>query len=252
MKKLSLLIFLLIILIPIISCDYSAEIQDLKRDFWVRDYANILTNDEIFKLAKLLYSHEKTTGVELILITTPKLKNETIKKFSLRHARKIGAGKPGLNNGGLIVIALEDKKFRIETGYGLEWPIGDEKCHTIIKQMIPYFRQKKYYQGINAGFRNMINLSKNLTWEIDYYGLKDVLTDGRSSIGKIVSFRGTKYHSQRNKLYLKSEGVDIQLNATKYMGELINRISNSGTKVKIIARVKEFEPLVFELMGVIN
>jgi uncharacterized protein len=80
------------------------------------------------------------------------LAGETLEEFSHRVASAWGLGQKGTDNGVLLLVAIQDRKIRIEVGYGLEGTLTDAKTSQIIRhEMVPRFRQGEYSEGIVAG-----------------------------------------------------------------------------------------------------
>jgi len=135
--------------ITTLAQDDIERIFNLKPEGYVSDYANILSYDEkseIFNLSKVI--DEKST-VQIAVITIESLGLYTIEEFSYKILEKWGIGQKDKNNGILIVIALKEKKVRIEVGYGLEYLIPDSKAALIIQNYgIPYFKESSYGKGL--------------------------------------------------------------------------------------------------------
>lgn len=119
----------------------------------VNDYGNILSAEEVAILENYLASVENSTTAQLVLLTIPSLEGDSLEDFSMRVAEAWKIGQKDKDNGLIMVVALADRKIRLEVGYGLEPILPDGKCGTIIRQVIiPEFRGGNYYQGISKGF----------------------------------------------------------------------------------------------------
>lgn len=118
----------------------------------VIDTTKTLTSTQVDSLESSLIEFEKprTDGAQIIILMIAKLDNETIEQYAERVFRKWGIGKKNLDNGILLVIAKDDRRMRIEVGYGLEGTITDLLASRIIReQLAPQFKQNNYYQGIS-------------------------------------------------------------------------------------------------------
>jgi uncharacterized protein len=93
-----------------------------------------------------LESREK--GAQMAVLTIPTLANDSLELFSMRVAEKWKLGRKDTDNGLLLLIVRDDRKIRIEAGYGLEDRLNDARCGDIIRAMQPYFRAHRYEQGI--------------------------------------------------------------------------------------------------------
>ncbi len=118
----------------------------------VVDKADIFSSSEKQQMVQALLELEKRTSAQLALLTVPDMDGLTIEDFSMRAAEKWRLGQKDRDNGVLIVLAMEEKKVRIEVGYGLEGSLTDAKSGYIIRNvMLPYFRKGNFAQGLYRG-----------------------------------------------------------------------------------------------------
>lgn len=123
------------------------------------DQTSTLTSEEIFALSEKLHALELSKGSQIAVFLLPTVQPETIEQFSIRVAEKWKLGRKGVNDGVLIIIAINDRKMRIEVGYGLEGPIPDIIANKIIKEMMkPNFKKGDYAAGINEAVDALIKL----------------------------------------------------------------------------------------------
>lgn len=119
---------------------------------YVNDYANLLTNGTTQELDARLRDHEQRTTNQVTVLTVPSLEGGNLEEFSLRVAEALKVGQQGKDNGILLLVARDDRKIRIEVGYGLEPYLPDAYASRIIREVIaPYFKQSNYDAGIAAG-----------------------------------------------------------------------------------------------------
>jgi uncharacterized protein len=126
----------------------------------VSDYAGLLTSDQIAQLDSQLQGYEEETTNQIAVATFKSLEGESLEDFSIRLAErwKIGTRK---DNGVILLIFLDDRKLRIEVGYGLEGALTDAISSSIIRNDIaPRFRQGDYYGGIEAGIQKIIEATR--------------------------------------------------------------------------------------------
>jgi len=127
---------------------YSFEIPD-KPSGRVNDYANIFSQDFILSMENRLNNYDEKTGNEIVIVVIPSLDGENLESFSIKLAEKWKIGKKGKDNGVIILVAFEDRKIRIEVGYGLEDRLTDAISSIIIRNYIaPNFREGNYDKGI--------------------------------------------------------------------------------------------------------
>lgn len=122
----------------------------------VVDAAGVLSATEIANLEQKLVALDDSSSNQIAVVIIPSLEGYAIDEYSNKLFRDWGIGDAKKNNGVLLLIALEDKKIRIEVGYGLEGAITDVQSKSIIdNDLQPAFRKKVYYDGINAAIDNI-------------------------------------------------------------------------------------------------
>ncbi len=123
----------------------------------VTDLTNTLTPEQRQALETRLTALETRKGAQIAVLLVPTTQPEAIEQFARRVLDEWKLGRKGIDDGALLLIAMQDRKLRIETQYGLEGPLPDAICKRIIDEIItPRFRQKDFYGGISAGIERMI------------------------------------------------------------------------------------------------
>lgn len=124
----------------------------------VNDYASILSSTTEKQLETLLATLEQEESTQLAVLTIPSLEGESLETFSLKVVEKWQLGRQGLDNGALLLIAKEDRKIRIEVGYGLEGTLTDLESGQIIRNIItPRFRNGNFDGGVLDGVVAMVS-----------------------------------------------------------------------------------------------
>jgi uncharacterized protein len=96
-----------------------------------------------------------------VVVIEKSLENDDLFDYTMRLSEGWGIGQKGKNNGVLIYVALDERKIRINVGYGLEATITDAQSKRIIENILkPAFRQNQYYYGLNLAIEEMIALAK--------------------------------------------------------------------------------------------
>lgn len=118
----------------------------------VVDLAGIIDNNVETKLNRYLRELEKKTSAQMAILTIKSLQGQALEEFSINIAHdKWKLGQKGKDNGVLMVVAFNDKKYRFEIGYGLEGVLPDSLVGTIGRKfLVPYFRKGDYSTGIYA------------------------------------------------------------------------------------------------------
>ncbi|MDD5058364.1 MAG: YgcG family protein [Sideroxydans sp.] len=98
-------------------------------------------------------------GSQIAVLIVPTTKPEEIEQFSIRVAEAWKQGRKGVDDGVLLLIAKDDRKLRIEVGYGLEGALNDATAKRIVAEVItPYFKRGEFYAGIDAGVTSIIKV----------------------------------------------------------------------------------------------
>ena len=144
MKK---LIILLLFIFSFLNADITQYFPKLEGR--VIDQANMLSPDVKKDIDGILKKHEKETSNQIVVVILNSLNGYTIEDFSYQLGRFWGIGQKDKNNGVLLVVSKEDRKVRIEVGYGLEGALTDKISHEIINYTIkPNFKANQYELGI--------------------------------------------------------------------------------------------------------
>jgi len=126
----------------------------------VNDFANILGDGEELTLEKKLLAYNDSTSTQIAVVTINSLNGNDIGDYSFRLAEKWEIGQKGKDNGVLMLVAMEDRKMFIATGYGLEAVIPDAFAKRIIENyMRPNFRNNNYYKGIDEATSVIMGLA---------------------------------------------------------------------------------------------
>jgi uncharacterized protein len=130
----------------------------------VTDTSATLNLAEQSALDAKLRAIEKQNGGQIAILIVPTALPETIDQFALRVAEAWKIGKKGKDNGALIVLAMQEKKVRIEVGYGWEGALPDVEAKRIIREvMSPYFKAGKFGEGLGAAVDKIaLTLSKDV------------------------------------------------------------------------------------------
>jgi uncharacterized protein len=126
---------------------------------WVSDFAGILSEDTKTQISSLIDEVKRSTGAEIAVVTISSLEGMTVEEYAVRLFEKWGIGEKGRDNGVLFLIAPNERKTRIEVGYGLEPVITDGRAGDIIRETaLPFFREGDYDQGILQGSKQIAAL----------------------------------------------------------------------------------------------
>ncbi|MGQ0577294.1 MAG: TPM domain-containing protein [Betaproteobacteria bacterium] len=125
----------------------------------VVDQAGILSKQARDRLSAMLQAHERATGNQIVVLSIPTLGGDSVEDFAVRAFEEWKLGSRDKDNGVLILVVPQDRRMRIEVGYGLEGTIADATASRIIRDlMTPRFREGNYDVGIEAGVTAVIQI----------------------------------------------------------------------------------------------
>jgi len=129
---------------------------------YVSDQAGILPADAEARLAARLKQFDEETSNQVLVATFPALpQGAALEEFTVRTAQSWRAGRAKLDNGAILFVFVQDRRVRIEVGYGLEGALPDVTAHRIIEEQItPRFRGGDYAGGLEAGVSAIIAATK--------------------------------------------------------------------------------------------
>lgn len=125
----------------------------------VVDQAGLLDTATRAQLTQTLEAQEQASGAQIVVVTVPNLQGNAIEEYGYQLGRAWGIGQKGKDNGALLLVAKDERKVRIEVGYGLEGQLTDAQSSIIINNVIiPAFRQGDFPGGIRNGVAAMIQV----------------------------------------------------------------------------------------------
>lgn len=172
MNHLRLLIFSLLV-----ACTALVAAQDIpaKPDppRLVNDFANILAPEEVYKLENKLVAYNDSTSTQIVVVIVPTLNGYDKAQFADRLGESWGVGQKGKNNGVVVLIKPKTEREKgeahIAIAYGLEEVIPDAITNRVVdNEMIPEFREGRYYAGIDKGTTIIMGLASKLFSAKDY------------------------------------------------------------------------------------
>jgi len=135
------------------SCPLRAAMawESLRLTSAVTDQAGVLSASQKASLENHLFAYQRGSGNAIAVVILRDLDGGDVDDAANRILEKNGIGQKGKDNGVLILVALQERRMRIEVGYGLEGALTDAIAKRIVEaDMAPAFRQGRYYEGIAA------------------------------------------------------------------------------------------------------
>lgn len=252
-------IFLLLLLFT--NCEaQTAKLKYTANRQYVVDKGQFFTASERAKLNEYLQQLDEKTLVQVLLYTQNSLEGKVLKNYTLKIAEDYGIGYKGINNGIGIFLFKQDRKARIEVGFGMEWILSDSISQEVMNVMIPLFKQDKFYEGLRQAFKQIVKQNKQVAWDI--YDLPKKLSKAdNQKIFKVKyspknpkstylkpSLDGKQF-SDNFKIPMMFNNQTYNLYYTKYMGNFISKIQDNNVRT-IWFRLIDYDTKKLELLGV--
>jgi len=162
-KKLILLFTLLLVGFMAFSQEFPPKPNTL-----VTDYTNTLSPQNMQALERKLDAFSDSTSTQIAVVLLKSVGEYDINDYGQKLGRAWGIGSKGKNNGILVLVALNDHKVTIQTGYGAEGAVPDIVTHQIIQNdIVAAFKQNDYYGGLSAATDDLMKYMKG-----EYKGTK--------------------------------------------------------------------------------
>ena len=153
----------IIVAFSLILSGYFALAQDFppKSNTLVTDFTNTLSAEDKQKLEDKLVAFDDTSSTQIAIVMIKSVGDYDINEYGVGLGRNWGIGQKGKNNGILILVAVDDHKMTIQTGYGVEGALPDVVAEQIrTGDMNPHFKQGDFYGGLDAGTDDIIKYTK--------------------------------------------------------------------------------------------
>ncbi|WP_022722419.1 YgcG family protein [Rhodopseudomonas sp. B29] len=125
----------------------------------VVDQTGTLSSDAVARINDKLKAFEARKGSQIAVLIVPTTQPEAIEQFSIRVAEAWKIGRKKVDDGAILLVAKNDRKLRIEVGYGLEGALPDVTAKRIIDEIItPKFKTGDFAGGIEAGVDRMMSV----------------------------------------------------------------------------------------------
>lgn len=148
----------------------------------VIDQAHLLSEQAQQRLSEVLKQEEENTSNQIVVVILNSLNGYEISDYSYQLGRYWQIGQKNKNNGVLLVIAMDEKKLRIEVGYGLEGALTDKTSHEIINYTLkPSFKQQRFEEGIFKAVEEIIAAIKG------EYTPKTKVKEGDEGLNEIIA-----------------------------------------------------------------
>lgn len=125
----------------------------------VNDFAHVIPADQAQQLESYLDEYQQKTGNAIVVVTFPSVEGADVDRAGVELFQAWGIGQKGKDNGILILASINDRRARIEVGYGLEGVVTDANAGDILRQQVyPYFKQQQYGAGLTNAAQALVQL----------------------------------------------------------------------------------------------
>ena len=146
-----------LLLLCVLTAWAQVAVPELSRR--VTDLTATLSADQVAALESKLAAFEAKKGSQIAVLIVPTTQPEDIAQFGIRVADQWKIGRKKVDDGVILIVARDDRKLRIEVGYGLEGAIPDAIAKRVIAETItPFFKTGDFYGGIDAGVQQLMGL----------------------------------------------------------------------------------------------
>jgi uncharacterized protein len=158
LRRVPLLVLLLLFLLPLPPVS-AAQVPVPEISGWVTDQTGTLDSNTRTYLNTKLAELEKRKGSQIAVLVVPSTGDDTIEDYARRVFDRWRIGRAKVDDGILFVVAKDDRRLRIEVGYGLEGAVPDLLAGRVIREQVtPRFKQGDYAGGIVAGVDSLVAL----------------------------------------------------------------------------------------------
>lgn len=135
-------------------CLVFARAEDIKSIHpagYVTDLAGVIDAEKNASLEALCTELEQKTGAQMAIITVRSLDGQSVEDYAVDLFKQLGIGSKKSDRGVLLLLAPNERKYHIETGYGIESVINDARAGDAGRAMVPFLRQGDYGSAIETG-----------------------------------------------------------------------------------------------------
>jgi uncharacterized protein len=127
------------------------DIKTIHPSGYVTDLAGVIEPEARARLEALCTEVEQKTGAQMAIVTVTSLEGESVDNYAVDLFKQLGVGGKKDNRGVLLLVAPNERKYRIEVGYGLEPVINDARAGDVGRAMVPFLRQSDYGKAAEVG-----------------------------------------------------------------------------------------------------
>lgn len=159
--------------------------------YFANDFANVISAADEQSINDYGLQLNDKTKAQVVVVTVQSIEDQDIETYSLNLARKWGIGTKDDDNGVLILLAVNERKVRIEVGYGLEGTLTDSKTGRLLDDYaIPYLKQNDFSTGLKSVYYAVVNQvfdQYGVEPDANYKSIRDKYTDKTDMMSAVRS-----------------------------------------------------------------
>lgn len=128
---------------------------------YLNDFSGVLSSGIKSELEQKLVQFHTETSNEVVVVLVPTIGNDYIESYTLSLAEDWKIADAKKDNAVILLLAIDDRKVRVEVGYGLEGALPDSVANSIIREMVPSLKESNYDGAVQAGVEKIIAATKN-------------------------------------------------------------------------------------------
>ena len=155
------ILFLIILALLTLDC-LAREVMPPKPASYFNDYAGVVSTTTAQRLNQTLEDFEKSTSSQIVVAVFPRMQTDSaLEDYTRRIAETWTVGQQGKNNGAVLFVFVQERRMRIEVGYGLEGALPDALGKRIVDDEIaPHFKRGDYDGGLTAGVTALLQAAR--------------------------------------------------------------------------------------------
>ena len=178
MKKIFTAVAAIILCLSLLTITVAAAVIPKPKDnFFVNDFADVISAADEQKMQAQGEALYKKCGAQVVVATVKTLDGSDIESYSLEMARSWKIGSDENDDGILLLLAVEERKVRIEVGYGLEGALPDSKTGRILDTYgVEHFKKDDFSTGLTAVYNSLVNevcIEKGIEPDENYKAVSD-------------------------------------------------------------------------------
>jgi uncharacterized protein len=137
-----------LVIASLLALGARAQAPDLEPRGYTNDFAGALSPEVVQRLDRLAGEVQRKTGVQMAFVLIRSLQGQPIEDYSINLARRWGIGQRKENKGLLLLLVVDDRRSRLEVGYGLEPVLPDGRAGALLRSMRPALREGRYDDAV--------------------------------------------------------------------------------------------------------